>query len=626
MQEPLNIADQIRISVSLAEGQFREFKSALEGPPGQKKPRSTRTICQDVGEALVAFANSDGGELIIGVEDDGDVTGVNQLEPSQVDLIKGAAKTHVHATTPIPSIICRTTDIDGKKVIYFRVSKSTRSIHLTSDGRCMRRSDLASIPTAPEVISFDRIEVRSREYDREFLDGCSVADLDSDLIRLVAEQISPGISIDRCLQYLGLAEYDGIIGLRVRRAAALLFAKNTDKWHPRLQVRILRVQGVEIGVGGQYNVKSDETVKGNIVRLIDDCWEQIRPHLVETRFHDDARFKSTFIYPEVACREALVNAIAHRDYSEEGLGIEVYVFDDRIEVRNPGNLLSSITLAEIKTLTGIHQSRNSYISRTLREIGLMRELGEGMRRIFEVMRHSEMAEPEISSTGGSFSLILLNKAMYSRDELLFIEGYKEFKLSAEEKSVILMARRGELISANDIWTRVGIVDTEHYRQLVDSLQRKKILGSEIERSASYALAKKNGVSRRSIARYKIVLPENIRNLSLQKDPPKTTAKIARQVEPTKKTVTQKPRVALNTGTDCELFLSNIPPNTTERDISVALTAVAPLEDIYIPRGNDGLTRGYAFVTCSSKELAAQVMNSDIRIGNRKIIAKKRIAK
>lgn len=623
MAEPLNIVDQIKISVSLAEGQFREFKSALEGPPGQKRPRSTRKICQDVGEALVAFANSDGGELIIGVEDDGDVTGVNSLESSQIDQIKMAFQTHVHNTTPIPNVICRTADIDGKAVIYFRVSKSTRSIHLTSDGRCMRRSDLESIPASPEVIAFDRKEIRSREYDREFLDGCSVADLDSDLIRLVADQISPGISIDRCLQYLGLAEYDGTIGLRLRRAAALLFAKNSDRWHPRLQVRILRVHGVELGVGEQYNVKGDETVKGNIVRLIDDSWENIRPHLVETRFQDDARFKSTFIYPEVACREALVNAIAHRDYSEEGLGIEVYVFDDRIEVKNPGNLLSSITLADIKSLTGIHQSRNSYVARTLREVGVMRELGEGMRRIFEVMRHSEMAEPELVSGVGNFQLTLLNKAMYNRDELFFLDGYKDYNLSSEEKSVVLMGRRGELISANDIWARLGIVDTEHYRQLVEALQRKKILGTEVERARSYALAKKNGVSRRSIARYKIVLPDQINAIKTQVNtskPPKIKAVTAQAVTPI------PIKAVKGRDSDRDIFLSNIPPNTTERDVALALVDFAPLEDIKIPRGHGGLSRGYAFVTCNSVENAAEVMRADIRIGGRKISARKRVPK
>jgi ATP-dependent DNA helicase RecG len=67
LSDILNLNEQIEIAVSLAEGQFREFKSALQGPPSQKVKRSIRSICQDVGEALVAFANADGGELLIGV-------------------------------------------------------------------------------------------------------------------------------------------------------------------------------------------------------------------------------------------------------------------------------------------------------------------------------------------------------------------------------------------------------------------------------------------------------------------------------------------------------------------------------------------------------------------------------
>jgi ATP-dependent DNA helicase RecG len=64
MAGPLYIAEQIKIAVSLAEGQFREFKSAYAGAPGKKSKRALRDICKDVAEALVAFANADGGELL----------------------------------------------------------------------------------------------------------------------------------------------------------------------------------------------------------------------------------------------------------------------------------------------------------------------------------------------------------------------------------------------------------------------------------------------------------------------------------------------------------------------------------------------------------------------------------
>ena len=289
--------------------------------------------------------------------------------------------------------------------------------------------------------------------------------------------------------------------MRLRRAALLLFSKQPERWHPRIQVRIIKVAGTALGSGADYNVSSDTTINENVVRLIDETWGQMRPHLVATRFQDDARFKTTFLYPEVACREALVNAIAHRDYSEEGSGIEVYVFEDRIEVRNPGGLLSSLSLSDIISLRGSHQSRNSYIARTLREIGIMRELGEGMRRIFEVMKSNELARPEIVSDTNIFSLTLHHRPMYAREEVIWLEQYDTMDLSADEKAVILLGRRGDLIAPNDIIRRLGIVDIEHYRQVVHSLQTKGILETTMPRASVAKAARNKGVGRRDVGRF-----------------------------------------------------------------------------------------------------------------------------
>ncbi len=200
MSQPLNIVEQIRIAVSLAEGQFREFKSAYQGPPGQKQKRPVRDICKDVVEGLVAFANADGGELILGVEDDGSLTGISDFTDEELKQIKDAPRTHVHPSTPLQSVLCREASLPDGRVLYFRISKGTKFIHLTSDGRCLKRNDLESVPSPPEHIQFDRRDTISREYDREFLDGASVSDLDPGLLRAVAEQILSGISFDRCLQ------------------------------------------------------------------------------------------------------------------------------------------------------------------------------------------------------------------------------------------------------------------------------------------------------------------------------------------------------------------------------------------------------------------------------------------
>lgn len=603
MSDLLNITDQIKIAVSLAEGQFREFKSAYLGPPDQKQRRPVKEICRDVGEALVAFANADGGELLIGVEDDGTLTGTNDFDDNAIANIKLAPRNNVHKDTPLQSVLIRDAIISGKRMIYFRVAKGTKQIHLTSDGRCLKRNDLESSPVPAEQIQFDRREITSREYDREFVDGATVADLDPTLLDSVVDQISKGISADRCLQYLGLAEYEGGAGLRLRRAALLLFAKSPDQWHPRLQTRILKVNGTKVGVGADYNVVSDTTVKTNILRLIDQVWDKLRPHLVETKFQEDARFKSTYLYPEIACREAVVNAIAHRDYSDEGCGIEIFVFDDRMEITSPGSLLSSITLEEIKSLRGVHQSRNSYVARTLREIGLMRELGEGMRRIFEVMKHNELAPPEISSSPSAFSLTLHHRPMYSEHEVIWLDQFESIDLSAEEKAVLLLGRRGDLIAPNDIFRRLGIVDTEHYRQVVYSLQTKGVIESVTTRKQAQATARRKGVGARDIPRYKVVAP--LRGAARSRT---VSNKIPKRVE---KSVSRNSNA---------LYLGNVPPNTSERDIIRAFADYGTPAAVFVPKSG-GYSKGYAFIEFDEFDAAKRALEADIFLGPRRLVIK-----
>ena len=605
MPDPLNLRDQIAISVTLAEGQFREFKSAYEGRPGEKKKRPIKKISKDIGETLVAFANADGGELIVGVEDDGTLTGIDAFDLAEIDQIKQAPISHVHDDTPLQSVLCRTVKIDGKSILYFRVSKGTRQIHLTSDGRCLKRNDLESIPVAAEQIQFDRLEIVSREYDREFIDGATVADLDGKLIEIVAEQISRGISIDRCLQYLGLAVYEGTAGLRLRRAALLLFAEKPGQWHPRIQVRILKINGIELGSGAAYNVSSDTTINANILTLIDEAWDAMRPYLVETRFQDDARFRITFLYPEIACREALVNAIAHRDYSDEGSGIEIYIFDDRIEVKNPGSLLSSLSLSDIVSLRGTHQSRNSYISRTLREVGIMRELGEGMRRIFEVMKSNELAQPKVSSDSNSFGLTLFHHPMYAKEEVVWLEQYKSLDLSPEEKAVLLLGRRGDLIAPNDVIRRLGIVDIEHYRQIINSLQRMGILETTISRTEVPAVARQKGVGRRDIGRFRV------KNFSDIKSKKQQTADT---------TVVRLKRKDIDD--QLALYVGNIPPNTSERDIFHTFLSCGELDTIVIPK-TEGLSRGYAFIEFANGEDVQKALRSNFVLGGRNLVVRRK---
>ncbi|WP_081974617.1 ATP-binding protein [Novilysobacter arseniciresistens] len=600
------VVDRARTAISLGESHFREFKSALHGAPGQKTLRTLREISIDISQTLVGFANADGGELLVGVEDSGEITGVDKCSPADLEVLQAAPVTHVHRDTPLPEVRRSLLDLDGRKVLYFSVPKSTRYIHVTSDGRCLQRRDLETVPVAAEAIQFDRQEQKSREYDREFVDGVSADDLNLDLVRAVADQVMRGMSVEKCLQYLGLAEY-GLSHLRIRRGALLLFAKDAVRWHPRIQVRILKVDGDTLKTGEAYNVGPDQVVSDNILTLIDKSWEALRPHLVQTKFDKAARFEQRSIYPELACREALLNAIAHRDYSDEGRGVEIYIFDSHLEFVNPGALLSSIRVDDLQAGKGTHQSRNTNIARVLRELGYMRELGEGMRRIYELMNVNELAPPNISSSSSGFKIVLTHRPLYSERDQLWLSQFDQMDLDREQKAVILLGRDGRVFSVQQIWDAVGIVDTEHYRKLVDGLMRGGALIKTIGTDAAKKAARKKKIPFREFPRYAITVP------SAKKEHSRVEAVPARN--PTQE-LTNADDVRKQS---CRVFVANLPEAMTREELFDSFSFIGEIAEIRFSV-IAGRSKGYAIIEFGDETAAAKAIGANgLEFEGRKLV-------
>lgn len=585
--EILKLNDRIEIALQLNESHFREFKSGCEGTPSKKIARKPKDICVDIAQTLVAFANADGGELLVGVEDNGTILGLD-FNDKIIDMLIRALKTHVHKDTPLPSTHAIQIIFKGKKILYFSVPKGTDYVYLTSDGRCLQRKDKESVPISSEDISFSRTEIISREYDRAFIDSAKINDLQISVVNHVAKHISKGMSAEKCLQHLELAEFDGS-HLRLRRAALMLFAKNPNKWHPRLQVRILRINGTEIKSGEEFNVVKDEEVTDNIIRLIESSWELLLPHLTETRFSKDAIFRTQIIYPELACREALINAIAHRDYSMEGRGIEVQVFSNRLEIISPGGLLSSIKIQDLKELRGVHQSRNSLVTKVLREMGYMRELGEGIRRIYDLMNSNDLTSPELYSDNNIFSITLHHKYIYSQEEKIWLDNFNKYNINREQKIIVRLGYNEHEISPQEIWDAVGIVDTDEYRQLLESLQKLGILCRSVNKNKAYSLAKSKKISKKSVPQFSIRIPVQIPIGSIQEERPDDIDY-------------------------AKIFVNNIPYYSTESDLIEIFNHFGEVVNVSIPINYETrLSRGFAFIEFERLESANRAIQESGRI-------------
>lgn len=598
----LLLETRILNTILLKESHFREFKSAMEGPVDKKRPRPAKKICDDIAEALVAFANADGGEILIGVEDDGTITGIPHSQ-EDIALMQRAPRTHVfHAEeVPLPLTFSELLTLENRCVLYFAVNKGSDQIYQLSDGRCLRRKDRETIPVSFRQIQFDRQEIRSREYDRQFIDNATVSDLDGDLLRPLADQFLRGISVERYLQQTGLAEYYNNV-LRLRKASLLLFAKK-EQLIPECSVRIRKVRGTEVHPAPHYNVLSDLVLEGNIFQLIQSSWENLRNFLVEkTDFSEDARFEQRYIYPEVACREALINAIAHRDYSRHN-GIEVSIFDDRMEIKNPGALLSTLTVEDLVKLQNAHESRNALIARILRENKYIRESGEGMKRIFEAMEKQEYQAPDLHSNTYSFTVNLFHKPMFSIEQKRWLELFDGFGLTPNQRRIVVLGMDDREISRHDIITAIRNEDRDVYDQEVTPLRNAKILYPCRTPGAVANYHKQRNIPRSHVPRFKVRVPEEN---ALTKP---LSVVVVSESHSEKKSEIE----------GVEIFVHNLPwaenPEVLIRVLEEELGKFGKIIKITIPKGTEPekKNRGFGFILLENRDSVEKVISLDGRI-------------
>ncbi len=584
MSDVLVLSERVRNTIRLGESHFREFKSAFEGPFHAKHPRRWVNICRDVAEGLVAFANADGGDMLVGVEDDGTVTGVPH-NSEEVENILNAPRTHVHPNSNLPMQLATSLQIDGKLVLFFSVAKGTEEIYQLPDGRCVRRVGVNTKPESVNRIFFDHQEAKSRSYDSEFIDEAQVTDLDFGRLQVIADQYLMGITPEKYLQQIGLAEF-ALGGLRLRRAAVLLFAKDIQRWHPRCQVRILKAQGNVLKSGNEYNIISDESVHGNIFDLLVKSWESLRPFLAyKTVFGMDIRFEQKYIYPEWACREALVNAIAHRDYVIQN-GIDIFVYDDRMEIKSPGSLLSTLTKEQLLKLDGSHESRNALIARALRESGYMRELGEGMKRIFQLMEESDLLSPQLSIDESSFTVNLYNKSVFTDQQLVWLSMFDGYDLSRKQQRIVVAGMNERKLSPLDIYQAMNTEDRDTYDKEVTYLRTTGVLVEVMTSSQATAMARKTHQSKGTIPRFRVIDPR----------------------------IDIKDSSKIN-----KIMVFGIPSDVTKDTLAQFLSEYGGVEEIQMfqLRGDAGTK--FAFVTFSSSSSALELV-----LGNRRLILKDKL--
>lgn len=367
--------------VSLPEDQWFERKSG-------------RISTRDLAVPLVALANAEGGYVAVGIRD---------------GMVDGVTATHLNAlrqtaqdfTTPV--VRCTATELatkDHRVVLVLRVDPGER-VHETTRGDVYLR-------VGDESRRLGYAQRRELEYDRGSapFDGTAVeAEVeDLDLQQVSDYQQSIGAqSPEGMLAARDLLTRDG----RLTVAGWLLFADRPQSLFPSAVVRVLRYADAERGTGAAMSLYEggDIRCEGSIPAQITSAAQVIEEWVPRVQaLAPSGRFEPRPIIPRDVWLEGLVNAVLHRSYSMSGDHVRVEIFPNRIEIENPGRFPGLADPA--KPLSISRYARNPRIVRVCSDLGIARELGEGIKRIFGEMRKLGLADPIYSQTSGSVRLVL----------------------------------------------------------------------------------------------------------------------------------------------------------------------------------------------------------------------------
>ena len=369
-----------------------------EPPIDEEGPKFTTVLDRDVckiAEAIVALANTDGGE--ISLENLNSVAEATELW-----------ETACQQVSPPPVIAPpEAQPFDGAIRYRMFIPRST-NLHAMEDGRVLIRRGTQNAPLGGTEIQRLVEDKNSGIYEETVVEDAGFVDFDDLLLNEYVEKRSQR---SRWFSSTPIAEtLTEVRALDEKKKATisgiLTFCQNPQRWLPQSSIVFVKFIGINPrGLGGQLGYSRREEITGPLPRLIERTWQYIWSEMAVSAVVQGLEREETSEYPPFAVREAIVNAVCHRDYRMRGRRIEVRMFADRLEVISPGGLPGFVT---VENLVNEHYSRNPRILQNLFQWGYIEGLGLGIDRMIEVMEEASQQPPTFDARENSFTVTLYN--------------------------------------------------------------------------------------------------------------------------------------------------------------------------------------------------------------------------
>lgn len=353
-------------------------------------------------KTVIAFANTAGGILLVGVKDKTkEIIGVadalreeeriaNSISDSVAPLIIPDIEIHTHR---------------DRELVVIRVPHAAGPFYLKTDGEKQGvyiRFGSTNRIADDEMLSSLKLFSENRSYDelpspKGVLDKKAVEEAFSSVQKNPSEKQLEAVGV--LTEHLGKSI--------MTHGGVLLFGLNRDILYPDALIRCARFKGLT-----KENIIDSVEIAYSLPLAVDGVIAFIEKNTSTASVIGRVQRKDVAAYPPIALREAVTNAILHADYSMKGCHIQIAIFDDRIEITNPGGLPFGQTIQ--KALQGFSKLRNRVIGRVFKELKLIEQWGSGLQRILAVSAQEGMKPPSIEEHNNHFRLTLYSARPKSR--------------------------------------------------------------------------------------------------------------------------------------------------------------------------------------------------------------------
>lgn len=416
-----------------------------------------------IKKEIVAFANSEGGTIYIGVSDDGEVVGIEDSDKSGLQV---SNMVHDNIKPDLSMFVSyRTLNFDGKEVLSIDVERGTnRPYYLANKGLRPEgvyiRHGFSSIPASDSTIRNMIKETDGDVYE-------ALRSINQDLTFNSCENEFKNRNIDFKEQALKLVSNDGLytnLGLLL-----------SDQCPYTIKAAVFEDYD-------QSLFKDRNEFSGSLLKQLEDVYSFIDKYNNNRSTFDKLWRIDTRDYPEKALREALLNSIVHRDYSYSASTL-ISIYKDRLEIVSVGGLMPGYELKDIKN--GLSDTRNPNLANIFYRLKLIEAYGTGIKKIYDAYELSG-CEPEIITTNNSFKIILPN-LNYKQNNNLYISSPE--MIYCDENILLKFLNDNQSITRKEVETLMGLSQSSAGRILKKMVDEGKLIQFGGSRNIKYILRK-----------------------------------------------------------------------------------------------------------------------------------------